>query len=328
MLESMKAPLFVRPWSDAEQKAVEAGLRSSDAFVLRRCQFLLDSSRGEHASHIARILGCSDQTVRNAIKAFNQQGVQTLKKGSSRPYTVHVTFDAQTFETLRDLIHRSPREFGKETSVWTLDLVAEVSSLQGLTPHRVSGETIRATLVRFGLRWRRAKKWITSPDPAYTQKKRQRDRVIRWVQAHPEWALGFADEVWWSRVTQPNVHTWAEADQPLRLVEQTLSKEDHTPRALACYGLLQPKTNELWLRFVDGRPVSAITTQFLSWCCGKLAAQGKTALLLIWDNASWHKSQEVRAWLRAHNQQVKQTGKGVRILACLPPTKSRLYQPD
>ena len=40
--------------------------------------------------------------------------------------------------------------------------------------------------------------------------------------------------------------------------------------------------------------MSAMTTQFLGWCCHRLLRRGKKALLLIWDNASWHKSREVR----------------------------------
>jgi transposase len=74
--------------------------------------------------------------------------------------------------------------------------------------------------------------------------------------------------------------------------------------------------------FVDGRPVSAITTQFLGWSCHRLQARGKKALLLIWDNASWHKSREVRDWIASHNREVKASGLGVRIVACLLPTKS------
>ena len=68
-------------------------------------------------------------------------------------------------------MHQSPRNFGKPTSLWTLPLAAEVSFDQGITATRVSGETIRATLARLGIRWRRAKQWITSPDPEYSRKK-------------------------------------------------------------------------------------------------------------------------------------------------------------
>jgi len=171
MLSIMRAPIYVRPVTDAEREQLTAGLRSSDAFVLRRCQILLASARGERASQIARQLGCDDETVRRVIAAFNTRGVAALHKGSSRPRRIHAAFDLARGEQLRALLHQSPRTFGQPTSVWTLELAAEVSGAEGLTPTRVSGETIRATLERLGIRWQRAKQWITSPDPAYARKK-------------------------------------------------------------------------------------------------------------------------------------------------------------
>jgi transposase len=167
----MKPFIYVRPPTDAERAALEAGLRSTAAFVLRRCQIVLASAGRQQVPAIARALGCDEQTVRNAIHAFNARGVACLDKGASRPHTIHAAFAPDTADRLRDLLHRSPRDFGQPTSVWTLELAAEVSFAQGLTPTRVSGETIRATLRRFGLRWQRAKHWITSPDPRYTAKK-------------------------------------------------------------------------------------------------------------------------------------------------------------
>ena len=116
-------------------------------------------------------LGCDPQTVRNAIAAFNTRGLAALRKGSSRPHRFRVAFDLRRGEQLRALLHQSPRTFGKPTSVWTLELAADVSCEQGLTTERVSGETIRATLQRLGIRWKRAKRWITSPDPEYARKK-------------------------------------------------------------------------------------------------------------------------------------------------------------
>jgi transposase len=167
----MKQPGYVRPVTDAEQGQLAAGLRSSDEFTLRRAQILLASARGEAAPQIARQLGCDDQPVRNAIAAFNARGLAALRKGSSRPHRIPAAFDLARGEQLRALLHQSPRTFGKPTSVWTLDLAADVSVEQGLTPERVSGETIRATLERLGIRWKRAKQWITSPDPEYARKK-------------------------------------------------------------------------------------------------------------------------------------------------------------
>jgi transposase len=171
----MKEPIFARQLSDEERKTLKAGLRSPDAFVLRRCQLLLTSATttNKSAYQIARDLGCNSQTVRNVIHKFNEEGLEaTLKKGSRRPHTTaHKAFDDRECERLRELLHQSPRNFGKDTSLWTLELAAKLSFEEGLTERRVSGETIRATLSRMGVNWRRAKRWITSPDPEYARKK-------------------------------------------------------------------------------------------------------------------------------------------------------------
>ncbi len=172
------------------------------------------------------------------------------------------------------------------------------------------------------------------PRPRVCPEKSARDRLIRLAAAHPDWALGFEDETWWSRLACPALQAWAEADRPLRLVEQAVAKADPDPKALACYGLLVRWAaadgswrEEAWLRFVDGRPISSVTTQYLAWCCAKLEAAGKRALLLVWDNAPWHVSKAVRGWIRAHNRRVKQAGQGVRIVSCYLPIKSPWLNP-
>jgi transposase len=133
-------------------------------------------------------------------------------------------------------------------------------------------------------------------------------------------------------VAPPALRAWAEPGRPLRVVEQAVAKDE--PKALACYGLLvrwwaadTPPAEATWLRFVDGRPRGALTTQFLGWACGKLAAAGKTALLLVWDNAGWHISNEVRAWIAEHNRAVKGGEAAVRIVPCPLPTKSPWLNP-
>jgi transposase len=167
----MRTPIFVRTITDEERQALERGLRSSDAFVLRRCQVLLASAKGQRVPQIAHTLCCDDQTALNAIHAFNQRGLASLTKGSSRPHTIERAFSEESIHSLRTLMHRSPRDFGKESSVWTLQLAVEVSFEQGLTREQVSAETVRATFERLRVRWQRAKEWIASPDPQYTRKK-------------------------------------------------------------------------------------------------------------------------------------------------------------
>jgi hypothetical protein len=163
----MKPPMFVRPLAPSEREAVERGLRARDAVTLRRCQIGLASARGQRAPAIARSRGCDDQTVRNVLHAFTAAGPASRRRGSSRPRTRHPAFDEAGAARLRALLHRSPRTFGRATSRWTLELAAEVAHEEGLTATRVRGETLRATLARRGVGWKRATRGLGSPDPAY-----------------------------------------------------------------------------------------------------------------------------------------------------------------
>jgi len=171
--ECMRPPIYVRKITKKEKLAVQTGIRSKDPFVLRRSQVILASERGKKAIDIAKMLGCNDQTVRNVIKGFNQDGITILKEGSRRPHSTQAAFSLESVEQLKEILHQSPRNFGKATSLWTLELAAEISYENKLIKELVSGETIRATLKRFGMKWRRAKHWITSPDPDYERKKNE-----------------------------------------------------------------------------------------------------------------------------------------------------------
>jgi len=167
----MHQPLFVRPLTPEEHQALRDGLRSPSAFTLRRSQILLASAEGLKPSEVRARLGCAAQTVRDAIRAFAAEGTACLREKSHRPVSARPALDGPAAERLRALLHRSPRDFGKPTGLWTLESAAEVAFSEGLTPRLMSGESIRRALQRLGVGWKRAKTWITSPDPAYLRKK-------------------------------------------------------------------------------------------------------------------------------------------------------------
>lgn len=132
-------------------------------------------------------------------------------------------------------------------------------------------------------------------------------------------------------MAQPQLHSWAPGGQALRLVEKAAAPHDPEPKALACYGLLlratAPTPEQGGLRFTRGQPVRGITVQFLLGGSDHLAALGKQALLLVWNNASWHRSQKGQRWLRLHNPRVKQTRQGARLVSCRLPTQSPWLNP-
>ncbi len=164
-------PLMVRDLTPGERSGLEAALRSTSAFTLRRAQVLLASARGESPTRIAPVLGCSVQTVRNIIHAFEADGLESLHQQSSRPKSAQPHLNEARRAQLLHLLHQSPRHFGKDRSLWSLAVAAEVCFEQGITQERMSTETIRRALRALGTSWKRAKHWITSPDPLYALKK-------------------------------------------------------------------------------------------------------------------------------------------------------------
>ena len=168
----MKPRIFVPALTAAQRQQLQEGLRAAEAFTVRRCPILLASADGGSPTALARQLRCSARTVRNAVHAFAREGLACLREKSSRPVTVRPFLDERYTDPLKDQLHHSPRLFGKPTSLWTLDLVAAVCHDKGWTPRPLTREAIRVALKRLGIGWRRAKHWITSPDPSYARKKK------------------------------------------------------------------------------------------------------------------------------------------------------------
>ena len=166
----MHPPIFVREPSAAERARLEAVLRASDAFTVRRAQIVLASAEGRRPRVIARDLRCAVQTVRNGIRAFDAGGLAALTAGSSRPKSAAPVLGEAELERLRAVLHQSPRAFGHARGTWTLGLLTRAAHAEGLSPTELSVETIRRALLRLGVGWKRAKRWLTSPDPAYAQK--------------------------------------------------------------------------------------------------------------------------------------------------------------
>jgi transposase len=169
----MKPPLFVRELTDSERQELQAGLRSREAFTLRRAQILLASADGQRPARIALQVGCALGTVHNTLHAFEKEGVRCLVEKKRGPKDAQPILDEAKSDPLQGILHQSPRHFGKARSTWTLGLLADVTFEQGLTPRRLSHEAVRQAVKRLGSGWKRAKQWITSPDPAYARKKKR-----------------------------------------------------------------------------------------------------------------------------------------------------------
>lgn len=78
--------------------------------------------------------------------------------------------------------------------------------------------------------------------------------------------------------------------------------------------------------FSDGQPSSLQMWLFIIGLLALARAQGKRVLVVIWDNASWHKSRDLRTWIRTYNQAAKAMEQP-RLLTHLLPVKSPWLNP-
>ena len=147
----------------------------------------------------------------------------------------------------------------------------------------------------------------------------------QWAAQQNDWLLVDQDECWFSRFAQPAMHTFAQAGENLRLVER-IPATTEPDKAIACFGAVSQLTQERWLYFADGQPNSDSTILFLKALLAIAKQQAKRVLVVIWDRASWHKSKQIKQWVRQHNRQTRQEG-GVRLLTYLLPSKSPWLNP-
>ena len=164
--------LYAREITQEERQQLKQGLRSASAFTVRRCQIvLLSSDERLKPAAIGMRLQCSDQCVRDAIHAFAAEGLRSLQTKSRARHTQQATFDQAGREWLKSVIRQSPRVFGYETSLWTLDRLAELAHQAGYSQELVSAATVSRALAREKIRWQRVKQRINSPDKHYARKK-------------------------------------------------------------------------------------------------------------------------------------------------------------
>ena len=168
----MLKPLYVRELTSNEKAALEQGLKSKSGFKVKRCQILLSSVGGKKAQTISREVHCSDQTVRNVIRAFEQEGLACLVEKSHARHDLAPEIDERGQTRLRELVKDSPREHGHPSSLWTRALLAQTLHQEKLTTKVVSVSALGRALKQAGVNWRRAKKWLRSPDVHYERRKK------------------------------------------------------------------------------------------------------------------------------------------------------------
>lgn len=312
--------LRVRPLHHKQVKKLRRLQRSGRAFISRWATILLLSHHGRSVQGIAAGMGLHVQTVRERIRAFNQADRHTcwgLFKPPRRPGCPPL-YGPRVQHGLVDLLKQSPEHFGLDSAVWRLQDLVEVAQRTGLVTgeaaKKFSVETVRRLLRKAGYLYLSAKWWITSDDPHYAHKKARRDRILEWAQRDPSIIVIYQDESWFSGNPKP-VGGYGQPDHHRdRAVDQLPHKCKGAWVLYAAYEALTgrvqryyaPRCNQTYVR----GQLEALLAQY--------QAAGQRVLVVIWDNASWHKAQALRRWSYRYNQYAKREGLIRLLIVCLP----------
>ena len=206
-------------------------------------------------------------------------------------------------------------------ATWTLSYLAEQLAAQFEHLQQVSHETVRRLLQQAKVAYRRAKDWITSPDPRYGLKKHQRDRLLRIARQSADGVAVWLDESWFVRWPYW-FRAWVAQGKPLTVPQRWSEQVDTT----ALFAALDDESQQSLLHWAHGQPNSDEMITFLDMLTAHYAAQGKRFIALFWDKASWHTSKQTRQWIRVYNQEARRTGRP-RLIVCYHPTRSPWLMP-
>jgi transposase len=310
----------VRTLMDAEREALMHWQRSDSVVRYRRARILFLSEEDWKCPEIADVLGIHAETVRDTIQRFNEGGVEAInprpRSGGSQRGKLSEEMRSQVEES----IHAGPPAEQKRAT-WSLASLAEQIATDFETVKSVSRETVRRFLLALKIKYRKAKGWLTSPDPLYTLRKYQRDRLLKLARNDPDGAAVWLDESWF--VKWPYSYWgWSLPD------EQPTYRQrwNEDVEKVALFASLDDESQTSFIHWATGQPNSDRMIDFLQALAQHWTTQGKRYIALFWDKASWHTSHKTRDWLSTYNRTAKKQGL-CRILVCYHPTRSPWLMP-
>lgn len=309
----------VRAITAEESEILDRWQRSDDVVRYRRARMLRLSEAGRRCPAIAEVLALHVETVRWVIQAFNEGGIAAITpqpRSGGRP----PRHGGEVAEVAEELVRQEPpAEAGRAT--WTLHWLAQAIAARFDEISGLSHEAVRRLLSRRDIVYRRAKKWLISPDRLYRLRKRQRDRLLAWARAAPDGAAVWLDESWFVRWPY-QFWAWAHKEDLPRVAQRWDEPVDTT----ALFATLDDETQEAYLSWSDGNPNSERMIAFLEQLMHHWTHKGKRFIVLLWDKASWHTSRRTRNWIRAYNRRAKRENR-TRLIVCPLPTRSPWLMP-
>lgn len=260
--------------------------KKGSAQELARAQAIFMHEKKVNPQLIIEITGLKKSALFKWRSRFIQKGIDAIKdKEKAKPR--QLLTKEQIRETINALQNNSPRDYGYDSDFWTTSIVA----------HRIKEEynVQYKTKKPFYLIFKRAKFTYHKPGQQYHNRNQQ--EIETWIQnikptlkkylQNPNAVILAGDEMILSTQT---------TFQKIWLPVNSFPKIDISNKRMnrSVYGFLNVK-NGVEHAYKTKWQNSANTCKVLNKMCALY--RGKE-IVLLWDNAPWHRSKEVRQWLK------------------------------
>jgi len=274
--------------STEQRKALLTLLRcGDDVRASRRAHVMLLLADGFSHRQIRAVAYVSFELIGECVQLFRRAGVDGLKTKATARAT-----PAWLHAVVRWLTDKTPADFGYFRSRWSCETLAEVLFWQrGI---RLSTETVRRGLHRFGFVWRRPRPVLGRTDPEYATKLA---RIRGLLQHLPEDETAvFQDEV--DVHLNPKIGScWMRAGQQAEVV----TPGNNVKRHLA--GSLIWRTGTLVVSAAGTRRNAELFVAHLDDLRRRL--RGYRVIHVVCDNAPFHDCRRVRDYLRTWGHRLR-----------------------
>lgn len=173
------------------RRLARARRKTKDADHSRRINIVELYSDGYSSVRIAEVLGCAPATAVRVVNRYVEGGLEGLV--DRRCENGQPKVDEDLLEALRQMLSKTPEEFGWSRPTWTRELIAKQLSHE--TGVDVSITTVARMLKRIGARWGMPKPVVACPWPK-EKKNRRIQRIRRTLrQLEPDEVAFYVDEV-------------------------------------------------------------------------------------------------------------------------------------
>lgn len=272
-----------------ERKMLLQAYRSgTDSRISRRAHVVLLRAEGLTWEQIRAVLFCSFDLISQTLKTFANGGVNALleSQAAQRPTA------AWLLKILRWVTTSTPRDFGYFRSRWSCETLAHLLAFEcGL---RLSGETIRRGLHRLGFAWRRPRPVVGPVDPEHAEKFQRIQELLKTVP--PDEVAVFQDEV--DLNLNPKIGSmWMKKGQQAEVVTPGNNRKCHVAGSLVWSTGTLLVSPPRWRRN---------TVQFLAHLDDlRFRLRGYRKIHVICDNAKFHDSQAVKAYLKQWGHRIE-----------------------